>query len=211
MTALLEVDPNSRRKALVAGVAMAAASAGAIWVTSELAASLVFRNSISDLAPTIKGWWYNSVLAEVVTSAFGIGVAGIAGGVIGVLASRRRRAGSFLVLPILPVVACLAVMLMWEFHRITALAIMPIALVLLAIVASWPSKWRWAVSAWLLFLALAFVPIDVTTLNVPGGPHFVRLAMGLPSKEMWQAAERGEIVLGGCVSTGHEPTWVLVW
>ena len=70
--------------------------------------------------------------------------------------------------------------------------------VLLDVLGSWPT-------------ILLVLPIDVTTIDLPGPPRFVPLAMGLPSQQMMQAANRGEMVLGGCVTTGFEPRWLWVW
>lgn len=35
--------------------------------------------------------------------------------------------------------------------------------------------------------------------------------MGLPTTETWERAKRYEVILGGCVVSGHEPKYVLVW
>src|SRR5688500_16953006 len=35
----------------------------------------------------------------------------------------------------------------------------------------------------------------------------VRIAYGLPSREMIESAKKGEIVLGGCVVSGNDPQW----
>jgi hypothetical protein len=56
-----------------------------------------------------------------------------------------------------------------------------------------------------------FLPFDVSLIDGPGGVKVARVAMGKPGPESMAAAERGEIVLGGCVVLGMEPRWVLVW
>ena len=35
----------------------------------------------------------------------------------------------------------------------------------------------------------------------------VPIRYGYPGPEMAESAKRGEIVLGGCCITGHDPTW----
>lgn len=64
---------------------------------------------------------------------------------------------------------------------------------------------------WIFFILSVFSPIDISFKNYPGPPRMVTLVMGLPMGETLERAERGEIMLGGCVVTGHEPKHVLVW
>lgn len=64
---------------------------------------------------------------------------------------------------------------------------------------------------WILLMLSSFSPADISFKNYPGPPHLVLLVMGLPTGETWERAERREIMLGGCVVTGHEPKYVLVW
>lgn len=64
---------------------------------------------------------------------------------------------------------------------------------------------------WILLMLSSFSPVDISFKNYPGPPHLVPLVMGLPIGETWERAERHEIILGGCVVTGHEPKYVLVW
>jgi len=61
------------------------------------------------------------------------------------------------------------------------------------------------------FLVATFLPIDITGQNYPGPPRFVPLIVGAPSSEDAAREERGEVVLGGCISRGNDPKWVLVW
>lgn len=61
------------------------------------------------------------------------------------------------------------------------------------------------------FLVAVFLPIDVTLQNFPGPPRFVPLVMGLPTQETFARAEKGEMMLGGCIVRGTEPRWVWVW
>jgi hypothetical protein len=66
------------------------------------------------------------------------------------------------------------------------------------------------VVAWLLFLAASFSPADITFRGRPGVPKFVPLRMGLIIGLSEEEA-RGDVVLGGCMVTGYEPRWVLLW
>ena len=67
------------------------------------------------------------------------------------------------------------------------------------------------VIGWLIFVAVTFQPFDITFRNVPGPPRFVPYVMGLPSEEGKLKESQGDIVLGGCIVSGFEPKWVLVW
>ena len=64
---------------------------------------------------------------------------------------------------------------------------------------------------WAAFALLTFSPIDV--LPFPRGcpPRIVPLVMGLPRHETLERAKRGEVILGGCIVTGFEPKYYLVW
>jgi hypothetical protein len=66
-------------------------------------------------------------------------------------------------------------------------------------------------ATWAVGLALTFSPIDI--FPVPRGwpPRFVPLVMGLPTRETAERAERGEVMLGGCIVSGFEPKYYLVW
>lgn len=66
-------------------------------------------------------------------------------------------------------------------------------------------------TAWLLAATLCLIPWDVSLQNYPGRPRFVPFEMGLPGRNALAAANRGEVMLGGCVTTGLEPRSVLVW
>ena len=61
------------------------------------------------------------------------------------------------------------------------------------------------------FVIAVFLPIDVTLINYPGPPRFVPLVIGAPGENDVALADRGEIVIGGCISRGNDPRWVLVW
>ena len=67
------------------------------------------------------------------------------------------------------------------------------------------------VAAWLLLIGSTLLPIDVSFRNYPGPPRFVPLVMGRPTQAAVERAERGEVMLGGCITSGYEPEWVWVW
>lgn len=64
---------------------------------------------------------------------------------------------------------------------------------------------------WYIFLFFSILPVDITFINYPGPPRIVPYVKGLPSRELMEDAQRGEVVLGGCVITGYHPRWVVVW
>lgn len=39
------------------------------------------------------------------------------------------------------------------------------------------------------------------------GGKLVPIAYGLPGEELMEAAQRGEVAMGGCVVTGDDPVW----
>src|SRR5436305_11464228 len=64
---------------------------------------------------------------------------------------------------------------------------------------------------WAVWLALSFSPIDVLPIPRGGRPGLVPLVMGLPPAETVERAKRGEVILGGCIVSGFEPKYYLVW
>ena len=63
-----------------------------------------------------------------------------------------------------------------------------------------------------VFLGLEiFLPFDVSTIDGPGGMKVARVVSGKPTEEALAAAQRGDVVLGGCLVRGIEPRRVLVW
>jgi len=62
-----------------------------------------------------------------------------------------------------------------------------------------------------IWLALTFSPIDILPIPKAGRPRLVRLVMGLPTRETAKRAQRGEVILGGCIVSGFEPKYYLVW
>jgi hypothetical protein len=70
------------------------------------------------------------------------------------------------------------------------------------------SRTIWMRLIFVSFLIAVFLPIDVSLRNFPGPPRFVPLVMGLRPGDR---AEKGEVMLGGCMVRGTEPRWVWVW
>ena len=55
-------------------------------------------------------------------------------------------------------------------------------------------------------------PNGASEKNQPGCPHCgdpkpLRIAYGYPTQRMFEALERGELALGGCVISSDSPTW----
>jgi hypothetical protein len=63
---------------------------------------------------------------------------------------------------------------------------------------------------WAIWLALSFSPVDVFPFRHGGPPRLVPLVMGLPKSQTAERAERGEVILGGCIVSGFEPKYYLV-
>jgi hypothetical protein len=70
---------------------------------------------------------------------------------------------------------------------------------------------RPSLASWAVYLLLCFSPIDVLPIPKGGHPRLVPLVMGLPRAETLQRAQRGEVILGGCIVSGFEPKYYLVW
>jgi hypothetical protein len=64
---------------------------------------------------------------------------------------------------------------------------------------------------WAVWLILTFSPIDFLPMPKGGAPRLVPLVMGLPTRETAERARRGEVILGGCIVSGFEPRYYLVW
>ena len=62
-----------------------------------------------------------------------------------------------------------------------------------------------------IWLPLTFSPIDILPIPKAGRPRLVPLVMGLPTRETAERAQRGEVILGGCIVSGFEPKYYLVW
>ena len=63
----------------------------------------------------------------------------------------------------------------------------------------------------LVCIGLALSPVEVSSMTRSGLPGIVPLVMGLPGPTLLERADRGEVILGGCIVTGFEPRWVVVW
>ena len=110
---------------------------------------------------------------------------------------------------------CLAVLfcawlVLLESYRATA-RILIIALVACSVQFIITAKTKWMRLAFVAFLIAAFLPVDVSLRNFPGPPRFVPLIIGAPRDEDVAQEERGEVILGGCISRGNDPKWILVW
>lgn len=68
-----------------------------------------------------------------------------------------------------------------------------------------------SLSAWAIWLGLAFSPIDEFPIPRVGLPRLVPLVMGLPHPDAVERAKPGEVILGGCIVSGFEPKYYLVW
>jgi hypothetical protein len=62
-----------------------------------------------------------------------------------------------------------------------------------------------------IWLPLTFSSIDILPIPKGGRPRLVPLVMGLPTRETAERAQRGEVILGGCIVSGFEPKYYLVW
>ncbi len=58
---------------------------------------------------------------------------------------------------------------------------------------------------------LTVSPIEVSCTTRDGWPGVVAVLPGLPSARGLERARRGEVVLLGCIVTGLEPRWVVIW
>jgi len=64
---------------------------------------------------------------------------------------------------------------------------------------------------WTLTALSLISPLDITLLNLPGPPRVIPLVMGLPTQATAERARNGEVLLGGCITSGMEPKYVVVW
>ncbi len=98
----------------------------------------------------------------------------------------------------------------YDSYRATA------SVIFLAVIACYlyfliTSKTKWLQLASVAFLIATLLPIDISLQDYPGPPRFVPLIMGTPTEEDAERAERGEVLLGGCILRGNAPKWVWVW
>jgi len=90
---------------------------------------------------------------------------------------------------------------------------LPVGLAVLVTLVLWicGKRWRKAGIALAGFVILSLVPVDVRPQHWFGAPRVVPVVMGYPSHETFEAAERGEVWLGGCMVSGLDPLWVVTW
>lgn len=91
-----------------------------------------------------------------------------------------------------------------------------LGVLLVVSVVSWLTVWwhqrkRLAVSLFMFGWLTILSPVDISMENYPGLPHFVQLVKGLPTADIVRRADRHEVLLGGCLTFGIEPKYVLVW
>jgi len=86
-----------------------------------------------------------------------------------------------------------------------------LAMVLLLFAAAYGIGLRGAVVAVGVFVLATLSPVDIRLPSFEGSPRLVPYVMGLPTSATVEKAARGEVVLGGCIVSGFEPQWVLVW
>ena len=95
-------------------------------------------------------------------------------------------------------------------HRLLSMLLFPICLVVHRPRCGWRRRMIGLI-VWGLFFASSIAPFDITFMNYPGPPRFVRYIAGYPSLEGTFLLMQDEAVWGGCMMHGNEPQWVLVW
>ena len=75
------------------------------------------------------------------------------------------------------------------------------------------ARLRAALPNGLVLVALALSPVEISARTRPGLPGLVPYIFEgrAASPDLQRRAAKGDVVLGGCVSTGLEPRWVVVW
>ena len=124
--------------------------------------------------------------------------------------SRKEKIGLFLVGPLVLIISTLWLLVALSDRRLLCL---PIYLAACGLYFSFKRHRHAGLLIVLstLFFGSTLLPVDISLINAPGAPHFARLVMGEPTEESVEAVRRGEIVLGGCLLSGREPRWLLVW
>src|SRR5262245_24269376 len=61
------------------------------------------------------------------------------------------------------------------------------------------------------FLFCSLLPVDISFVVRPGFPKLLPICYGYPGKQLRYRAAKGEVLLGGCMRSGYDPVWVLVW
>ena len=75
----------------------------------------------------------------------------------------------------------------------------------------WHKRKRAVIAVWLFFIVSTVVPLDIRHSHRPITQRIVPYIVGYPSDETVEKAKRGEVYLHGCISTGTEPKWVVLW
>lgn len=93
------------------------------------------------------------------------------------------------------------------------LVALPIAAAMIVTLIMWicGKRGRYAGILLAAFVVVSLSPVDVRPQHWFGAPKVVPYLLGYPSREMFEAEERGEVMLGGCISSGNDPRWVLTW
>jgi hypothetical protein len=108
------------------------------------------------------------------------------------------------------------VFIMCGLHRFLGEVLITFGLVLYLL-----SYWRRTVRAALVVLVLSVLslvsPLDICSphdrsLSYMAGKIRIRpLIVGLPTTKTFERAERGEVVLSGCIPSGYDPKYVITW
>ncbi len=72
-------------------------------------------------------------------------------------------------------------------------------------------RWKWLLLTLAMYIGTTLNPIDIRPTHWFGRPRMVPVVMGLPRKEAFEAAKRGEVWLGGCIVHGKDPKWMIIW
>ena len=90
-------------------------------------------------------------------------------------------------------------------------AVLGSALVLALASAGFRSRRTILIASICVWIGVSVSPLELSFRCAPGPPHIVRLGMGSLSEAGLAAEKRGELVHGGCMVSGLEPKWVVVW
>jgi hypothetical protein len=112
--------------------------------------------------------------------------------------------------------ALVLVFVMCGLHRLLGEVLAASGLILYLL-----SYWRRTARAALALVALSVLslvsPLDICTLHdrrlsYTAGKIGIRpLIVGMPTNDTSESAERGEVVLGGCITSGYDPKYVITW
>ena len=131
------------------------------------------------------------------------------------LRSIRLSRLSFVLLKLLLtcIIPLVALTLLLVGFRLAGAIIWGVAILLSLIRRSTIGWCRSAVLAalWALFFFITLSPYDISFVNYPGPPRFVRYISGLPTMEGFLSVQSHQAMLGGCLRRRNEPKWVWVW